>query len=142
MDKHIIKISCIAFWALAALPMLATATPYSGALGAPAGAIDVWTVVCPDTTTVLESKVQDLKPVVAPLVNVQVIKGFKASNTTDPKEDTAYSPLAKNAGTAGTYYVFVDKTTSGAELYTIDLVCKNAKNTALVATSVTLTQDN
>ncbi|MCX7096929.1 MAG: hypothetical protein NTV43_03370 [Methylococcales bacterium] len=130
--------------ALAALGQVssAAALPYSGALGVPAGAIDIWTVVCPATTTALDTKVIDLAPVATPLVKVQAIKGVKATNATDPKEDKVYSPLVKAASGVGIYYVFVDKTAAGAELYTVDIACKNSKNVALTATSVDLTQDN
>jgi hypothetical protein len=113
-----------------------SAVSRTGALGAEAGATDVWAVVCPATTAWLETKVIDLNPVAAPLVSVQTIKGIKATNSTDPVDgDAAYSPAVNTTGTAGTFYVLVDKTSADAENYTVDIICKDANNVGL-STSV------
>jgi hypothetical protein len=115
---------------------------HSGALGPAAWATDVWTVVCPAATASLETQIIDLDPAAAPLVSVQAIKeGINAKNSTDPGEDATYSPLVSIKGSAGKYYVLVDKTSEGAELYAVDITCKNSANVAL-STSATLTQDN
>jgi len=114
-----------------------------GALGDMAGATDVWKVVCPATTTRLDVQVIDRNPVAAPLVSVQTIKGIKATNSTDPSDgDETYSPLVYIDGSVGTYYLLVDKTSADAELYTVDIICKQSATVPLTATSVTLTQDN
>jgi len=113
-----------------------SAVSRTGALGAPAGATDVWTVVCPEKTAKLETKVIDLNPVKAPLVSVQTIKGLKATNSTDPVDgDAAYSPSVNTTGNAGTFYVLVDKTSADPENYTVDMMCKDANNVGL-STSV------
>jgi hypothetical protein len=115
---------------------------HTGALGASAWATDVWTVTCPATTVRLETQVIDLSPVAAPLVSVQAIKeNVNATNSTDPAEDAAYSPLVSLEGGAGIFYVLVDKTMEGQELYAVDIMCKNSANVALT-TSATLIQDN
>jgi hypothetical protein len=115
---------------------------HSGALGAAAWATDVFRVDCPAATTRLETQIFDLNPVAAPLVSVQAIrKNVNATNSTDPSEDAAYSPLVSIAGGAGIFYVLVDKSSEGAELYAVDIMCKNSADVAL-STTVTPIQDN
>lgn len=117
-------------------PSGSSAVSRTGALGAAAGATDVWTVVCPATTARLETKVIDLNPVKAPLVSVQTIKGLKATNSTDPVDgDAATSPAVNTTGNAGTFYVLVDKTSADEEIYTVDMMCKDSNNVGL-STSV------
>lgn len=143
MKNKSLKNICVAVLVLATAGHtgIASALPYAGALGTAAGATDVWTAICPATTARLETKILDRAPVMAPLVSVQVVKGIKATNSTDPVEDAVYGPLVGNTGSAGAYYVFVDKTSAGAELYTVDITCRNSSNVVLTATSVKLTQD-
>lgn len=114
---------------------------HSGALGTPAWATDVFKVNCPAGTHHLDTQIIDLNPVAAPLVSVQaMIKNINATNSTDPSEDAAYSPLVSLTG-AGPFYVLVDKNSEGAELYAVDIMCKNSVNVAL-PTIVTPVQDN
>jgi hypothetical protein len=126
------------------LPPPSTEFLHSGALGAAAWATDVWEVVCPATTVRLATQLLDSSPLAAPLLSVQAIKvDNKATSSTDPSNgNNVYSPLVSITGSAGTFYVLVDKTLAGTKVYTVDIECKNSANEALAATSVQLKQDN
>lgn len=120
--------------ALAALASLllaageASAVTVAASLDAPAASANLYQVTCSDdgngAPASLVAQVQDLAPVAAPLVSVQLQKGALATNVTDPNDaDGAPSPLASLNGGAGVYDVFVDKTAEGAESYSLFAQC-------------------
>lgn len=108
---------------------IAPAHSLSGALGSRAQATDLYRVTCfaedgGPATDHLRMRVRDNKPKKKPLVSVQVQKGLLATNTTDPADGNAkYSRWVNNHGGDGVYHVFVDKTSAGAEIYTLEYHC-------------------
>jgi hypothetical protein len=121
---------------------------HSGTLTEPAWVTDVWTVDCPATTVRLDAQVIDNNsPVATPLLSVQAIniRGGKenAANSTDPGNgDEAPSPLVSITGSAGRFFVLIDKTSAGPKIYKVNIACKNSANEALAGTKATLTQDD
>lgn len=120
---------------------------HSGTLTEPAWVTDVWTVDCPATTVRLDAQVIDNSPAAAPLLSVQAINirgGVEnATNSTDSGNgDVAYSPLVRSTGSAGRFFVLIDKTSAGLKIYTVNIACKNVADEALAGTKATLTQDD
>ena len=120
---------------------------HSGTLTEPAWVTDVWTVDCPATTVRLDAQVIDNSPAAAPLLSVQAINirgGVEnATNSTDSGNgDVAYSPLVRSTGSAGRFFVLIDKTSAGLKIYTVNIACKNLAGEALAGTKATLTQDD
>jgi len=120
---------------------------HSGTLTEPAWVTDVWTVDCPATTVRLDAQVIDNSPAAAPLLSVQAINirgGVEnATNSTDSGNgDVAYSPLVRSTGSAGRFFVLLDKTSAGLKIYTVNIACKNVAGEALAGTKATLTQDD
>ena len=102
---------------------------------------------CPATTVRLDTQVIDNSPAAAPLLSVQAINirgGVEnATNSTDSGNgDVAYSPLVSITGSAGRFFVLIDKTSAGLKIYTVNIACKNAADEALAGTKATLTQDD
>jgi hypothetical protein len=120
---------------------------HSGTLTEPAWVTDVWTVDCPATTVRLDAQVIDNSPAAAPLLSVQAINirgGVEnATNSTDSGNgDVAYSPLVRSTGSAGRFFVLIDKTSAGLKIYAVNIACKNLSGEALAGTKATLTQDD
>ncbi len=122
--------------ALLLLPVVVChADSKKGSLGTSSSATDYYRVTCSTNangaTSSLNVKITDLVPVASPMLSVQVIKGIKAKNTTDAKDgDTKASPAAIVQGGDGVYEVRVNKTESGAELYTLSYSCINSTGKA------------
>lgn len=101
----------------------------SGALGSGAQATDLYQVTCfaedgGPATDHLRVRVRDNKPKREPLVSVQIQKGLVATNSTDPADGNAkYSRWARNHGGDGVYRMIVDKSSAGAETYTLEYHC-------------------
>ena len=128
-------------------PPLSSEFSHTGALGPDAWVTDVWTVDCPANTVRLDTQVYDNSPAAGPLLSVQTIniRGGKenAANSTDSGNgDEAYSPLVRSTGSAGRFFVLIDKTSAGLKIYTVNIACKNSANEALAGTKATLTQDD
>ncbi|MFZ2725168.1 MAG: hypothetical protein WAX77_02835 [Methylococcaceae bacterium] len=110
------------------------AAAQNGSLGASATATDYYEVKCSKNTagdtSYLQFSIKDLPPAVAPIINAQITKGIKALSTSDNTDnDTVYSSVIKAAWGNGSYFVSVNKTKAGAELYTFNFACMTAKNT-------------
>ena len=128
-------------------PPLSSEFSHTGALGPDAWVTDVWTVDCPANTVRLDTQVYDRSPAAAPLLSVQAIniRGGKenAANSTDSGNgDEAPSPLVSITGSAGRFFVLIDKTSAGLKIYKVNIACKNSANEALAGTKATLTQDD
>lgn len=107
----------------------ASALTQDGALEEPAELVDYYQVTCFDdgggAPASLATQVRDAAPAAAPLVSVQTQKGFQATNSTDAVDaDAGSSPLVWVNGGAGVYDVFVDKSGTGSENYTLTFQCK------------------
>lgn len=110
--------------------------------------MDYWQVTCSNdgsgAPTSLTLQVTDTAPVAAPLVSVQAQKDSIATNATDPADaDASPSPLVALNGGAGAYDVFVDKSDTGTESYSLAAQCKTGADgtgadtgTAIAAISV------
>jgi hypothetical protein len=104
----------------------------SGTLRARAQATDLYQITCfaedggPPTDR-LRVHVRDNPPVRKPLVSVQVQKGSVATNRTDATDGNAeYSPWATIHGGDGVYHVSVDKSSAGAETYSLEFHCESS----------------
>lgn len=127
-------------------PPLSSEFSHTGQLGPDAWVTDVWTVDCPANTVRLDTQVYDKSPAVGPLLSVQAlnIRGREenAVNSTDPGNgDEAPSPLVSITGSAGRFFVLIDKTSAGYKIYEVNIACKSA-NEALAGTKATLTQND
>jgi len=105
-----------------------SADTQGGSLAAEASSARYYQVTCSDDGSgpplSLVTQVRDLAPVAAPLLSVQIQKGNLATNGTDAVDaDAGFSPPVWVNGGAGVYDVFVDKTASGAELFTLSFQC-------------------
>jgi hypothetical protein len=102
----------------------------SGALGSRAQATDLYQITCSaedGATDHLRIHVRDNTPTKKPMLSVQVHKGFVAINSTDAKDgDTKYSRWVSNHGGDGVYQVLVDKSSAGAETYTLEYHCESS----------------
>lgn len=104
----------------------------SGALGSRAQATDLYQVTCsPEdggpATDHLRIRVRDNAPRKKPLLSVQTQKRFVATNSTDATDGNAkYSRWVNNHGGDGVYHVFVDKSSAGAETYTLEFHCESS----------------
>lgn len=102
-------------------------------LGTAIGATDLYQVNCSDDGTGnadhLFFQLQDLAPVAAPVISAQVLKYPRAANTTDQVDgNAALSPTIKLKGGNGTYFIIVDKSKAGGELYKFNYHCETAGN--------------
>jgi hypothetical protein len=101
----------------------------NGTLASKAQATDLYQVTCfaedgGPATEHLRMRVRDNAPRKKPLVSFQVHKGFVATNSTDAADgNVKYSRWANNHGGDGVYHVLVDKSSAGAETYTLDFHC-------------------
>lgn len=79
----------------------------------------------------LIASVKDLSPPQDKLlVNLQIIKGNRAINTTDPVSgDANYSPEVKVHGGNGVYLLLVNKTKAGLRSFAVSYHCMTANNT-------------
>ncbi len=123
---------------------IALAHVQGGSLGPAAQATDLYTVICStDSGGVsfrLRTRVKD-NTAGSSLVQVQTRKGSIATNTTDPSGgNTAYSPVVYNNSGNGAYNVLVDKTTTGANSYTLEYHCETAAGSH-TGTSITTNQN-
>ncbi|MBX3617083.1 hypothetical protein [Nitrosomonas sp.] len=74
------------------------------------------------------------------LVNLQIIKGNRAINTTDPVSgDADYSPEVKVHGGNGVYLLLVNKTKAGVRSFAVSYHCMTASN-AHTGTDITVQQ--
>lgn len=104
------------------------AATFSGALASPAAAAALLAVDCTDSGSgapaSLTLQVTNSAPVSGAFVSAQIRKGNLATNTTDPVDgDAGASPAVFVNGGAGRYDVFVDKTGSGAEAFSVTAQC-------------------
>ncbi len=78
----------------------------------------------------LVARVRDNSPAVAGLlVNLQLIKGTRATSVTDPVSgDADYSPFATLGGGNGTYTLLITKTKAGARAFDLEWHCLTAGN--------------
>lgn len=119
---------------------IALAHVQGGSLGPAAQATDLYTVTCSTPTFRLRTRVKD-NTAGSSLVQVQTRKGPIATNTTDPSGgNTAYSPVVYNNSGNGAYNVLVDKTTTGANSYTLEYHCETAAGSH-TGTSITTNQN-
>jgi len=101
----------------------------SGILASQRQATDLYQVACfaedgGPATDHLRVRVRDNEPEKEPLVSVQIQKGLVATNSTDDKDANAkYSRWGRNHGGDGVYQVIVDKSSKGAEIYTLEFHC-------------------
>lgn len=121
------------------------ANDQNGSLGTAANAVDYYEVKCAKNsagdTSYLQFSIKDLAPAATPIINAQITKGIKALTTSDNTDnDTSYSPVLKAVWGNGSYFVSIDKTKAGAELYTFNFACMTAKNT-LAATTIVIRQN-
>ncbi len=112
-------------------------------LGSAASAVDYYQVTCSDdgngAPLSLTAQVKDNSPVASPLVSVSVKKGSAATASTDAVDgDTTYSPLVYVNGGAGVYDVFVLKSATGTENYTLSYHCMTGNNGAGAHTGTTI----
>ena len=111
---------------------MAPAHSLRGALGSRAQATDLYQITCfaedgGPATDHLSIGVRDNKPVKKPLVSVQVQKGSVATNRTDATDGNAtFSRDATIHGGDGVYQVLVDKSSAGAETYTLEFHCESS----------------
>lgn len=104
----------------------------SGALGSGAQATDLYQITCSaedggPPTDVLRIRVRDHKPVRKAQVSVQVQKGSVATNRTDATDgNTRYSRAATIHGGDGVYQVLVNKSSAGAETYSLEFHCESS----------------
>lgn len=113
--------------------LLATAAPVgaatlSGALGSDATDARLLALDCSDSGSSAPAsasiRIRDLAPVNAPVVSVQIRKGFAARSSSDPTDaDVDGSPLVVVDGGAGRYDVYVDKNAAGEEAFEVEAQC-------------------
>jgi hypothetical protein len=89
----------------------------------------------------LFAQIRDLsEPVDGLLLNVQLLKGNKATNSTDPiSGDGEYSPGVVLEGGPGIYYIMVNKTGPGPRAFDVVWHCETADNFH-TGTSITVLQ--
>jgi len=103
----------------------------SRSLGTGIGATDLYQVNCSDDGTGpadhLFFQLQDLPPAAAPVLSAQVVKYPKAANTTDQKDgDAGLSPTIRLKGGNGAYFITIDKSKAGAEIYKFNYHCETS----------------
>lgn len=111
----------------------------AGTLGAAAAATRLLQVSCFDdgggAPASLVGQVEDLAPVAAPFVSVQLTKDGAATNGTDSTDgDGVPGPLVWINGGAGSYDVFLDKSSDGEETYAVTLQCMTGSDGGGIAT--------
>ena len=129
---------------VAMLTSNALANTLDGSLGTLASATDYYEVKCAKNsagdTRYLQFFIKDLAPVATPTLNAQVSKGTKVLSTTDLIDgDTLYSTVVNANWGNGSYFIAVNKTSAGAELYNIKFTCMSAANKATSTTLATPT---
>ncbi len=126
----------------------AQADTIAGTLGDGAAASDYYEVTCSNdgsgTPASFSAQISDEVPSAAPVVSVQVRRVaagvYNARNATDPTDaDALPSPAALVNSGAGTYDVFVDKTSAGEEDYLLTYLCTTAANGGGVRTGTEIT---
>lgn len=140
-NKTLAAISALSLFGYAGI---AFAHDYGGTLGKTAAATDFFQVSCFDDgagpADRLFVQVREGAPTPGPLVNVQVITGITAKNTTDPTNGNAtYSPGLNVKAVNGTYYLLVDKTKAGTAptTYTLTYHCLTSTGDHTGTTEVT-----
>lgn len=121
----------------------ASADTQGGSLAAEASSARYYQVTCSDDGSgpplSLVTQVRDLAPIAAPLLSVQIQKGNLATNGTDAVDaDAGFSPPVWVNGGAGVYDVFVDKTASGAEGFTLSFQCMTGADGSGVPTGTSI----
>jgi hypothetical protein len=101
---------------------------------------DVYKVKCAKKTASLSASVMDMAPDNVSKISVQVSKGSSSSplGTDKTDGDSTYSRKVKLAKGSGVYLVKVNKSksaTPGAELYDVEIMCKDAKRKQTVSTA-------
>lgn len=112
---------------------IASAHDKSGALGTGIGATDYYQITCSNdghgNADHLALQLRDLAPVAAPVISAQVTKATRAGNTTDQVDgDALASPEINLKGGNGAYYVIINKSKAGSELYTFNYHCETLGN--------------
>lgn len=138
---------CAALLAVLAHAAPAAALTQGGSLASAASDTDFYQVACSNdgsgAPASLAAQVLDAPPAAAPLVSVQLQKtspAAVATNATDAVDaDAGASPSVAANGGAGTYDVFVDKSTAGAESYTLTVQCMTGINGGGVPTGTAIT---
>lgn len=130
------------FMTMAGQTGVATAHSLNGTLGKAVGATDLHQITCSDGSGRLAVEVMDVAPVAGPLVSVQVLKGSMANNSTDRKDgDANYSPTIHTYGGDGPYYMLINKSGPGSEIYAVEYHCETANGDEHTGTSSFLLQD-
>lgn len=125
-------INSITFTALASFASFSNAHDAGAAMGESASFTGYALVTCANEgsnpTDYLEISVQDTSPPVPGLlVNMQVIKGDRAANTTDiVSGDSQFSPAVRVHGGNGNYQILVNKTGQGPRSFIVSYHCKTA----------------
>ena len=123
-------INSTAFVALASFASFSNAHDAGATMGESASFTGYALVTCANEgnnpTDYLEISVQDTSPPVPGLlVNMQVIKGDRAANTTDTVSgDGQFSPAVSVHGGNGVYQILVDKTGQGLRSFLVSYHCK------------------
>lgn len=131
------------------LALLVVAAPafshtQTGLLGTGASATDYYQVTCSNdgsgAPASLTVQVLDTAPVASPLVSVLLHKGLVATHSTDATDaDATASPLVYVNGGAGVYNLFVKKSASGSENYSLTFHCMTGTNGTGVHTGTSIT---
>jgi len=131
--KHFINST--AFVALVSFASFSNAHDAGATMGESASFTGYALVTCAnegnDPTDYLEVSVQDTSPPVPGLlVNMQIIKGERAANTTDTVSgDGQSSPVVNVHGGNGVYQILVNKTAQGLRSFIVSYHCKTANGT-------------
>lgn len=141
MKKITINNALAALLSLAALGQADSVLAHdqSGSLGTAASAVDYYEVQCyndgsGDTAHLYTQVINYTTGANVPKVSVQVlwtgapvVKNNIASNTTDPiNGDTVDSPIIRQSGANGWYYMSVNKTGAGSLVYDVTYHCQTA----------------
>ncbi len=101
-------------------------------LGVPTASVDLFVLQCPAGTHHVSGNITDRAPLQAPLVTLKIIKGVGKSETTDPVDGGEFPSPTVNANLgAGTYYLLVEKSGPGPEIYRVSVTCRDAFNNVL-----------
>lgn len=119
---------CIALCGLLAMAAPVGAATLAGTLGSDATDARLLALDCSDSGSGPPAsaaiRIRDLAPVNAPVVSVQIRKGFAARSSSDPTDaDLDGSPLVVIDGGAGRYDVYVDKNAAGDESFEVEAQC-------------------
>lgn len=142
MSKTFTQPALVGFFALF-LSASALAHDQTGSLGSAASSVDYYQVTCSDdgngAPLSMTAQVKDTSPVASPLVSVLVRKSNVAIASTDAVDgDTTFSPLVYVNGGSGVYDVFVQKSATGTESYTLTYHCMTGSNGTGAHTGTTI----